>query len=1690
MGAGLLLVGILLLGVQTETGATAAAQWLAASANPLSGTEIRIERASGSWVRSLRLTGVTLTRTDSSAGSSVRMARIDTLTASYRLLPLLQGRLHMTRVSIAGPEVTMRQAADSTWDWLRVLPEAPDDPDTSAAMPVQIDRVRVVDGGFAASFYAGGRDSTAHIRDLHLRVQAFESASAVTGRLDTLGLRAQLPTDTTDLRLAARGRLSATSATLDTLRLDSPRSRVRGHGRVRLPEGPTDPVDDVALRVQATPFALRDLTPFAPTLDIDPSETVRFDVQVAGSGRRLSATANGQFSGGGTLAVQADATPTTTATAEGPPLHYHLDAEVRDLTTSLLGPPDTTQNRLSATATVDLTGRSLTALDGTADLRLTDTRWTPLRIPDMTLGATLRDGVAEVELRGRMNEAEVNVTGQTRPLADAPDATLTARVQALDLASFAPATGIRSTLAVTTRIEARALGQTAQEIDVSLTLDSSRVGVQRIEGGQATLALGPARATFDGALALPEGHVQAAGFAALDGSEQFALETARLDSFNVAALVGDTTNSRVTGTARVEGRGFAPETMRLDASVTLEDSHYGPYRLSTLATTAALTEGRLTTTTEATLNGSEWTLEGRGRPFAPTPSFELRQGRFRNLDIGPLLQSASQSSRLHGTLRGTVRGFDPERMTVEAGLTLDSSRVNRQRIDAAVWRLQLQEAQLQTALSLDTPDGETQISATARPFAETPTFEVTEGRFRNLNIGTLAGLPGLTTALSGSLALTGRGATATTLALDAGLSVAESRINDAVLSDGRLSVTTRQGRAEANGRFAIAGGTVEVSGTVDRLESTPTYTTQTTVDSLDVGAFAGFDSLAASVQSLRWKLDGRGTDPSTLTTSTRLSAAGIHVDRFAIDAVDLNGAFRHGQLVLDTLVAQSNAFTSQGQGTLAVTDTSARSDFTLRTEVTDPSPLRRLVGAQTLRLQTGILETRIYGPTLAEQRFDGAVNLQGLLYNDVRMAEAELNFNGKRGEAQLVQRLELDGTLGYLSMPSLSAERTEVNAVYDGTTMSLSSNVRLDPTHTATLTGTVTPTADQIEVTLTTIGLRFENDQWSLLQDATLTVAGESATQYRVNGLLLHSGAQQVAVDGLVDLDGTQNLLATLEGVKLGPISSLVGLSGLDGTLSGSLDLTGPAAAPQIDSRLALDLRSEERAVGTLRLNADYEDLALSLDAALAHTDGSTLTAEGTVPTDLRLQAPDSVAVADRPVRLSFSTSRFPVNWIDPFLDPATVREVSGTLAADVEVRGTLSDPDLAGTASLSNGTARLPALETRYRDAAATLQFDEDRVRLEQAVVHSSNDGRMQAEGVINFPQLTVGEYDLTLNASNFIAIDTRAYRQAVIDGALSLRGTTQEPVLNGKVQVRSADIYYNEALSESEAMATTVPLTKEDQLTLENRFGLRLSAADTTTFDAYEAMEMDLTVQIQRNTWIRSKSAPEMNIQFMGDLDVSKAPNADPQVFGSIEVLSERSTLRQFGQEFQIQEGSLTFNGDPFTPYLTLEATYEQRARGAQGNEVTITLRLDGRPDTLSPTLSSTPPMDTRNILSYLATGRPADELLSGSGEGNLATQLALGQATNFVENLAASELGLDVVRVQIRPSGASYLTVGRYFTPRFFVSVEQPVTEPTVMGAGTTPYLPDLTLEYQLLDTLMLRALNNQESFQVNLLFEYAY
>jgi len=1690
VGTVLLLAALLLLGLQTDSGATAAAQFLVRQANSLPRTTLTVERASGSWVRSLRLIDVSLTRPGSASGSSpLTMAHVDTLAVQYDLKELLWGRVRLTEVRVRGPSLTMRQAADSTWDWLRLMPSSEDaSRDTSTAVgAVRIDRLRLAGGQFTAKFHAGGRDSTARVRNLDLRARALTTGPSLGGRLDTLGLRAHLPADTTALRLGARGALSASQIRLDTLHLTSQRSRVRGHGTARLPRGPGDTLEDVALHLRADPLVLRDLTAFLPGLDVNPRESIALNADLTGSGRRLILDAEAQFSGGGSLTAHAETTPWTVGAPDAPPLRYVLDAEVRDLTTSLIGPLDTTRNALSGTIDGSLRGPALTALSGTVEARLTDTRLQEVRVPALRFRSTVQDGTAEVRLTGTLNGTALSLRGSARPFVDAPSMDLTAQVRDLSLSTVLPAGPVAGVLAGTVQVEGRSMTTETARYDIDATLRPSRIGLQPIEGGNLSLSLRPDRAEATGSLTVPDGRLQASGHAVLDGSEEFVLDSVGLKNVDVAALVGDTTKSRVTGSLRARGQGFDSQAAQARATVQIREAQYGPHRVSQSTTTARLDDGQLTTETSMQVNGGTWTLAARGRPFAPVPSATVTEGRFREVDFGPFLQDTTQSSALFGTIQGRVRGTTPDTLRLNARLTLDSSRVNRQRISGASAAVSLRDSTLRADLSLDSPNGAAQFVVEGRPFASLPSYRVSEGSFENLDVGAIAGVPDLTTQLSGVLTVTVRDTRLSTLTLNSELSLQESSINQASLSEGRLTVAADDGRLTADGQVAVAGGSLQLSGHLDSLDHQPSYALRASARSIDADALVGLDTTQARLGTARWSLTGQGTALTNMEASTRFSAGSIRADRLRLDSLRGSGTLRDGLLSVDTLSVTSNAFEGQGQGSVALVREAGLSDFSFRATVSSASPLRRLLGADRLRLQEGQVDAQVSGAA-GQQRIEGSLAVEALVYEAVQLGNAQLSFTGRRGTDQLLGQLEVKGTAEAFSVSRLMGTKVRLDALYDGTSIDLSADVRFDQNDRAALEATLRPQAAPTTLRLRQLTFQLGPDRWSLQQETTI-VAGDN---YSVDRLLFRSGAQQIAVDGTVALTGRQSLIVTAENVRLGPIAPLVDLPGLGGTLAGTLSLTGTASDPTIDGTLDLDFRTNQTPVGTLRLEVGYDDFATSVRAKLTHTSGPVLTAEGSVPADLRLQAPTTVAVSERPVRFDASTRQFPINWIDPFLDPSTIRSVEGTLSGDISVRGTPNQPALSGTVSVSDVGAAVPPLGTTYRNGSIALQLAGDQITLTEATIESDNDGTLRAKGSISFPKLTAGEYDLKLSASNLLAIDTQAYRRAVVDGNVTLQGTVRRPNLTGQVRVERGSIYYTEAFAEGAASVAQVSLRPEDQLVLQKRFGPRPIMADTSTFDPYEALALDLTVRIDRNTWLRSTSNPELNVQFAGDLSVQKSPNQDLEVFGTVRVIEGQSTVRQFGQEFQITDGTLTFNGDPADPSLDLAAVYERRARGTSSTQIRITLSLKGRLGNPSTSLSSEPSMSTRDILSYLATGRPADAVFGGGSEGdNIATQVALSQAANLVESLAANELGLDVVRLQVRAGGRSYFTIGRYLTPRLFVSIEQPVIDPSAQNpTGPSAYIPDVTLEYRLTDYLLLRSLSGRQALQLNLLLEYSY
>ncbi|MEX1054489.1 MAG: translocation/assembly module TamB domain-containing protein, partial [Rhodothermales bacterium] len=451
-------------------------------------------------------------------------------------------------------------------------------------------------------------------------------------------------------------------------------------------------------------------------------------------------------------------------------------------------------------------------------------------------------------------------------------------------------------------------------------------------------------------------------------------------------------------------------------------------------------------------------------------------------------------------------------------------------------------------------------------------------------------------------------------------------------------------------------------------------------------------------------------------------------------------------------------------------------------------------------------------------------------------------------------------------------------------------------------------------------------------------------------------------------------------------MADLLGYRGMQGVVTGALILTGPAEAPNLSGSLSADLASFDQDVGDLRLTLDYRELRLNMNARLEHVDGSTLTARGYLPLDLRVtRFSDRGLVGgmiDESVRLTVVADSFNVGWIDPFLDPDVVSQFEGRLEGTFEVSGTVSQPIVDGSAQFVQGRIGLPELGITYHDIAATFVLSQNDVDVSDFQIRSG-DGTLTGRGAINLTELTLGEFNVDLTARNFLAINSTEY-EFVIEGDMVLSGTTKQPVIRGSLELVRGEILVTDETTSPEL--EIVQLTMADIQTVEQRFGLHIEEADTTTFSLYNALALDLDVRMERDLFLRSNVNPIMNIQFRGDIDLTKDHMQDVRVFGTIQVVPQHSSIVQFGKRFELTSGTLTFNGPPEDPYIDFAARYSVRTLpGSAESGVAITLSVRGRmSEELDLTLGSENPagLDQTNILSYLATGRPASESLHLGG------------------------------------------------------------------------------------------------------------
>jgi translocation and assembly module TamB len=1690
LGVGILLgvvLGLLLLialALQTEWGRQKVEELAVGQIQGLlaEGNTVTVERIDGNFLTGAYLLGLVIEQ------DGEPVIRVDTARVDYDLLTLLDRRVSLGEVYAGGVSVFARQRADSTWNLADLLAPAAEDTSATTGEPftITMDDARLANGRVEARFYAGGRDSVLTVDGLNAHVTAFfKGPHRLEGVIDTLYATATPAARPAPVQIAGAGAFGDDQLGLDALLLDSAESDVRASGT--LDYGGDALTFDADL--QASPLAFADVRAFAP---VEVYGTAEIRLQAQGTPDDILARVNADFAEGGAVELSGAFSAGDTG-----PVRYRAEGSIRDLDPGrLLGRPDLAGD-LTGDLDVELAGASLQALDGTVDLEVQSSTFAGREIQRLDLVGDFSDGLVDFTLGGAVPGARVLARGTARPFADVPRYDVRGELNDIDLAVLLNDPAQSGRFSGTFAVEGRGIDPETAIATGSVDLANAQFGEIRLNRAQVRASLSGGSARYNADLDFADG----GGFVTAEGTVRpfaeplrYSVDQGRLENFDLAAVTGDTTHTDLNGTFALSGTGTSVPGLSLDVAANLRNSRYDRYTIAAANVAANLRGGQLTFDVDADLaEAGAVDATGTARPFADAITYDA-QGNVRNLDLAVLTGNPGQSSDLTGAFTVTGTGVDPQSLAADLQLDLRDSRYNDQQITAANVDATLRGGALDLTVDATTPEGQLAFSATGRPFDENPTLQISESTFSGVNLALLLGNPALQTDLNGRIELDANGFDPRLSGIEGRVVLRPSRINGALLDNGLVQFDLERGYVDAAADLDFQQGAAAFTFTGRPFDDTPTYNTAGRLDSLEIGALLGDEQAEETALTLAFDIEGEGFDPRTMTLQGSLRGGDSQLVGATVDTLRTEFALAESVLRVDDLLLRASFADATGEGQIALFEAQQTrpTNFTFEADIKDLAPLNPFL-AQPLTLEEGEIAGTVTGPPGQPLRLDVRASAEQFAYGEIRASTLDLRVNGEYvgapSEVAATDSTALGlgflGTarveFGFLSLPTMRIEGGDIDFTYDGDALAASGELGIDQRRDINFRLRTDLDPEQQTVTLEAFTFRVEDERWELLQEATISYGDE----YRFRNLLLYTDDQQIAVDGVVDPDGEQNLVLTVEQFELDAITDLIGYDGVGGTLTTTLVLSGPAVSPNIEGTLRVDsLVAGGERVGALDVDVDYDNFQLGLDALLTHTSGRELVAEGVLPLDFSLAAPDSAGGAARvgeaapsaDVDFTVRADSFPVAWAEPFLPPETFTEVGGALDIDLAITGTQSDPQLRGEALLAGGRLGLIVLGRTIRDVRIPVTFDGNTVRIQEASAGAGGNGRLTAEGTVTLPKLSLGELAIAIEMDGFNVIDTRTYdelRLTTREGPLLFTGTTEFPRLVGAITLESGDIYLTEELTGPDL--AEVELTDAQIQRIEATFGERVTEADTARSVFVQNLALDLDIIIDRNVWLRSRQNPAFDIEFAGTLLVQKEPGGENQLFRSIEVV--RGKIEYFGRDFDIRRGTLTFNGPVSETLIDIEAAFRVPARQGSGTEATILLTFAGRlgaegeqaEDGLELTLSADPAMENTDIISYIATGRPAGEALQGGGASNLA----VSQLASIVEGLAANSLGLDVVEVMQRPDDAIVVTFGSYVTNRTFASVSQVVTE----GQGRSSFeeggrLPEFTIEYQLLNWLLMR------------------
>jgi autotransporter translocation and assembly factor TamB len=366
------------------------------------------------------------------------------------------------------------------------------------------------------------------------------------------------------------------------------------------------------------------------------------------------------------------------------------------------------------------------------------------------------------------------------------------------------------------------------------------------------------------------------------------------------------------------------------------------------------------------------------------------------------------------------------------------------------------------------------------------------------------------------------------------------------------------------------------------------------------------------------------------------------------------------------------------------------------------------------------------------------------------------------------------------------------------------------------------------------------------------------------------------------------------------------------------------------------------------------------------------------------------------------------------------LREIQARVDLEASVKGDPFDPEVKGSLSVEGERLVIQGFSETVRNLEAEVWFDNKEVHLKRLACSAGKKGRVEASGTARVKHFQLADILLRAHLHNApIALEDKA--QGTITADFTVEGALGSLNIRGKAAVTEATFYADRIVEMSEEVVILeTEVLGEKKVEASHEGAQRLVGG----------MSLEGRLEVPGNVWVKGR---DINVELKGDLTFGKQPGKPLIING------ELTTVRGFyefkGKNFQIESGKAQFIGLPEAdPILDIKGAY-------QVADVTIYLVVGGSLSKMTVSLNSNPSMDETDIMAYLLFGKAVRQL--GRSESNRYQEAVLGflgaGVVDKLKQVLGEKFSLDVLTYEgASPGfGASTLALGKYVTPRIFVT-----------------------------------------------------